>query len=169
VVLVAVQLSVPGSYLPPVFKSAPPPANPTPDDHFIAGQHRRVSVSGGGCVSGAGRCPTIGARIVSPAGVKNGDVLIESAPDNHLTAGPHSRVKVSGSRCVGGAGCGPCVGAGIIPSPGVKNGFIEVWRHRPMVRLYVTCTSKVEPPPKSITPCMKIVCGPGGSGFSRIQ
>ena len=35
-VLVAVQLSVPGSYLPPVFRIAPL-SHSAPDDHFTAG------------------------------------------------------------------------------------------------------------------------------------
>ena len=67
VVLVAVQLSVLGLYLPPVFKYVIPSA---PDDHFAAGPHCRVSVSGSGRVGGAGGCPTIGAGIVSAAGVQ---------------------------------------------------------------------------------------------------
>ena len=45
VVLVAVQLSVLGLYLPPVFKKLLPVSS-TPDDHFTAGPHCRVSVSG---------------------------------------------------------------------------------------------------------------------------
>ena len=60
-------------------------------------------------VGGAGRCPTVGARIISPASIK-----IAPTPDDHLAAGPHCRVKVSCSRRVGGVcGC-PTVGAGII-------------------------------------------------------
>ena len=42
-----------------------------PDDHFAAGPHCRVKVSGSGRAGGAGRCPTVGAGIVSPAGVEN--------------------------------------------------------------------------------------------------
>ena len=44
-VLVAVQLSVPGLYLPPVFKWHAVIIS-TPDDHFAAGPHCRVIVSG---------------------------------------------------------------------------------------------------------------------------
>src|SRR5207249_8581945 len=44
-----------------------------------------------------------------------------------------------------------------------------LWCHGAMVRLYVTCTSKVLPPPKSITARKKTVCWPDGSGLSRIQ
>ena len=40
-VLVAVQLPVVGLYLPPVFKTLPPPDS-TPDDHFRAGPNCRV-------------------------------------------------------------------------------------------------------------------------------
>ena len=41
-VLVAVQLSVLGLYLPPVFKQTELPL-PAPDDHFTAGPHCRVT------------------------------------------------------------------------------------------------------------------------------
>ena len=68
VVLVAVQLSVLGLYLPPVFKWLP--VSSAPDDHFAAGPHCRVTISAIGRVGGAGGCPTIGAGIVSPAGVQ---------------------------------------------------------------------------------------------------
>ena len=64
-VLVAVQLSVLGLYLPPVLKDVA-----APDDHFTAGPDCRVTVSASGRVGGAGGCPTIRARIVSPAGVQ---------------------------------------------------------------------------------------------------
>ena len=92
VVLVAVQLSVLGLYLPPVFKVAAEICS-TPDDHFTAGPHCRVTVSGRGRVGGAGGCPTIRAGIVSPAGVQ---IVPQSAsaPDDHFTAGPHCRVTV---------------------------------------------------------------------------
>ena len=45
VVLVAVQLSVPGLYLPPVFEDAVGISS-APDDHFTAGPDCRVTVSG---------------------------------------------------------------------------------------------------------------------------
>ncbi len=67
-VLVAVQLSVLGLYLPPVFEIADVVS--APDDHFTAGPDCRVIVSGSGRVGGAGGCPTVRARIVSPAGVQ---------------------------------------------------------------------------------------------------
>ena len=65
VVLVAVQLSVPGLYLPPVLKE-PLLVVSAPDDHFTAGPDCRVTVSCRGRVGGAGGCPTIRAGIVSP-------------------------------------------------------------------------------------------------------
>ena len=67
--LVAVQLSVLGLYLPPVFKSQRNIS--APDDHFTAGPHCRVSDSRSGRVGRAGGCPTIRAGIVSPAGVRS--------------------------------------------------------------------------------------------------
>ena len=54
---------------PPVFKKLPL-SNSAPDDHFAAGPHCRVSGSCRGRVGGAGGCPTVGAGIVSPAGVQ---------------------------------------------------------------------------------------------------
>ena len=68
VVLVAVQLSVLGLYLPPVLKSVASSAS-APDDHFTAGPDCRVRF-GQGRVGRAGGCPTVGAGIVSPAGIK---------------------------------------------------------------------------------------------------
>ena len=47
-VLVAVQLSVLGLYLPPVFNHEVIPS--TPDDHFAASPDRRVTVARIGCV-----------------------------------------------------------------------------------------------------------------------
>ena len=58
VVLVAVQLSMLGLYLPPVFTRAAG-ILAAPDDHFAASPHCRVAVSGSGRVGGAGGCPCI--------------------------------------------------------------------------------------------------------------
>ena len=104
VVLVAVQLFVPGLYLPPVFKSHCTHLS-SPDDHFIASPHCRVTGSGSGRVGGAGGCPTIRAGIVSPAGVQiTADII--SSPDDHFTASPHGCVIASASRRVDSArGC----------------------------------------------------------------
>src|SRR5205823_641271 len=85
-----------------------------------AGPHCRVLVSGSGRAGGAGSCPTVGAGIVSPPGVKKA-AAADSAPDDHFAAGPHCRVKVSGSGRAGGAGSCPIVGAGIVSPPGVQN------------------------------------------------
>ena len=51
-----------------------------PDDHFTAGPHCRVIVSGIGRVGGAGGCPTIRAGIVSPAGVQVGSCRCSIRP-----------------------------------------------------------------------------------------
>ena len=118
VVLVAVQLSVLGLYLPPVFKWSADYRS-TPDDHFTAGPHCRVTASGIGRVGGAGGCPTVGAGIVSPAGVQNRR-RHHSAPDDHFAAGPHCRVTLSGRGRVGGAGGCPTIGAGIVSPAGVQ-------------------------------------------------
>ena len=89
-----------------------------PDDHFAAGPDCRVLLSGSGRVGGAGGCPTIGAGIVSPAGVQIANAV--SAPDDHFAAGPHCRVTVSGSGRVGRAGGRPTIGVGIVSAAGVQ-------------------------------------------------
>src|SRR5260370_5481927 len=76
--------------------------------HFAAGPHCRVKFSASGRAGGAGSCPTVGAGIVSPAGVKQA-AEVGSAPDDHFAAGPHCRVNVSGSGRAGGAGSCPRV------------------------------------------------------------
>src|SRR6267378_2684964 len=67
----------------------------TPDDHFTSAPDCRVSVSARGRVVGAGGCPRVRAGIVSPAGVKRGEILILSAPDDHFTATPDGRAMLS--------------------------------------------------------------------------
>ena len=69
VVVVGVQLSVVGLYLPPVFKRKKSLSS-APNDHFAAGPDCRVPLAAFGGVGGAGGRPTIRARIVSPAGVQ---------------------------------------------------------------------------------------------------
>ena len=169
VVLVAVQLSVLGLYLPPVFeqvrschirprrsfhcRSTLPcdrlgqwarwscwwlsnypcwdcisrrcsnsrlASSSTPDDHFTAGPHCRVTESGSGRVGRAGGCPTIRAGIVSPAGVQERQLRSSSTPDDHFTAGPHCRVIGSGRGRVGRAGGCPTIRAGIVSPAGVQ-------------------------------------------------
>ena len=118
-VLVAVQLSVLGLYLPPVFKRVAA-SQSAPDDHFTAGPDCRVSLSGSGRVGRAGGCPTICAGIISPAGIQNlVDTSATPAPDDHFTASPDCRVIRSGSGRVGGAGGCPTIRAGIVSSAGV--------------------------------------------------
>ena len=96
------------------------PVKSAPDDHFVAGPDCRVIDSGSGRVGGAGGCPTIGARIVSPASVQIAAGIVNSAPDDHFAAGPHCRVNVSGSGRVGGAGGCPTVVLGLYLPPVFK-------------------------------------------------
>ena len=67
--LVAVQLFVPGLYLPPVLKFTLVPRRSAPDDHFTADPDCRVTASGSGRVGCAGGYPTIRTGIVFAAGV----------------------------------------------------------------------------------------------------
>ena len=68
VVLVAVQLSVPGLYLPPVFQKLP--SIPPQTIISLPVQTAVCKFGLSGRVGGAGGCPTIRAGIVSPAGVQ---------------------------------------------------------------------------------------------------
>ena len=74
-VLVAVQLSVLGLYLPPVFKRAAAIIS-TPDDHLGAGPHCGVNPRAAGALVILVGCPTIRRGIVSPAGVQGAAVAI---------------------------------------------------------------------------------------------
>ena len=120
VVLVAVQLSVPGLYLPPVFK-APVPSDP-PQTIISLSVHTAVcNVSGIGCVGGAGGCPTIRAGIVSPAGVQIGqsECIVRPKRSFHCRSTlPCDRTRRSGR--VGRAGGRPTVRAGIVSPAGVQ-------------------------------------------------
>ncbi len=90
-VLVAVQLSVPGLYLPPVFRR-----HSAPDDHFTAGPHCRVIDSRIGRVGGAGGCPTVRAGIISAAGVQS---RADDPPQTIISLPVHTAVcKVRRSR-----------------------------------------------------------------------
>lgn len=95
--------------------------NPSPNNHFRAGPHRRVRVSRRRCIVQARGNPTVRARIVSAASVAIVKHFIHAAPDDHFTTGPH--------RCVVDpawgyidkpSGC-PTVGAGIISAAGVQS------------------------------------------------
>ncbi len=70
----------------------------TPDDHFTASPHCRVRGSGRGYFGRAGGRPTIGAGIISPAGVQVKASKYKSTPDDHFTASPHCCVKALGQR-----------------------------------------------------------------------
>src|SRR5262249_39530419 len=95
--------------------------NSAPDDHFAAGPHCRVRVSARGCIGRAGGCPTIGAGIVSPAGVAAiQSPAVEDGKSVELGAGSHRRVRIFGSGGGGGAGGCPTLVAGIVSPPGVR-------------------------------------------------
>jgi len=94
---------------------------PAPDDHFVAGPDCCV-IGYSGRISGAGCCPAIGARVVSPAATV-GDI---STPDDHFATRPHCRVTVSSSGRVGVAGGRPTVAARVIPCAVKINGTEEV-------------------------------------------
>ena len=85
--LVAVQLSVLGLYLPPVFSQTLTLPDPPQTIISLPVQTAVCTPRASGRVGGAGGCPTVGAGIVSAAGVQVAAVI--SAPDDHFTAGPH--------------------------------------------------------------------------------
>ncbi len=107
-VLVAVQLFVPGLYFPPVFKVECIRIYSTPDDHFTASPHCSVKIPYRGRVDGARGCPTIRAGIISATGVQKAGAT-EAAPDDHLAACPHCGVIPSGRGRVGATGGRPCI------------------------------------------------------------
>src|SRR5215831_11274651 len=77
---------------------------PTPDDHFGAGPHCRVPLSAIRRVADGGGVPTIGAGVISAAGVQI-NVVAQAVkkmptPDDHFGAGPHCRVPLSAIRRV---------------------------------------------------------------------
>ena len=91
-----------------------------PDDHFTAGPHGRVRLSGKWRVDRVGRRPTIRGGIVSSAAVQVAGWVVVPTPNYHLTAGPHRRVKVSTGGCVGAARSHPTVGRRIVSPAGVE-------------------------------------------------
>ena len=86
--LVGVQLSVPGLYLPPV-SNLKIGSISAPKDHFSAGPHCGVSGSSGGCVDCAGSCPTVRARSVSSSSVRVKAKANLPTPHDHFTSSPH--------------------------------------------------------------------------------
>ena len=90
-----------------------------PDNHFTAAPDCRVKLSASRRVSSVGCCPTVGAGIVSAAGVPIAAAVV-SAPDDHFTASPHCRVDALGLGRVGRAGGYPAVSAGIVSPAAFK-------------------------------------------------
>src|SRR5205814_2267635 len=91
-------------------------------DHFTAGPDCRVKYSGKGRASDGGGRPTVGAGIISTAGVQKVDSIGSSgtsAPDDHFTAGPHCRVTGSSSGRVDRTGDCPTIHAVIVSSAGI--------------------------------------------------
>ena len=119
VVLVAVQLSVPGLYLPPVFKYAA-----AIDIHPRRSFHCQSTLP---CdqIGSVGALVVLVAVQLSVPGLYLPPVLqirdaIISTPDDHFTASPHCRVIASASGCVGRAGGRPTIRAGIVSPAGVR-------------------------------------------------
>jgi hypothetical protein len=91
---------------------------PTPYNHFAAGPHCGVKVSGLRGVIGASWCPDIYTRIISPTGVHPDLDHMISTPDDHLGAGPDCRM----IKCTNGRisrGWCPAIGARIVYPAGV--------------------------------------------------
>jgi hypothetical protein len=81
-----------------------------------------VRVSGSGRIGEARGSPTVGAGIVSAAGVQietRRSATAQPTPDDHLTAGPRCRVKGPARGCVGGARGRPTIRAGIVSPAGI--------------------------------------------------
>ena len=89
--LVAVQLSVLGLYLPPLFKLMTATKS-APDDHFTACPHRGVQGSGLGRVGRAGGYPIIADRIVSAASVEDGGHDAICPPQTIISLPVHTAV-----------------------------------------------------------------------------
>ena len=90
-VLVAVQLSVLGLYLPPVLKLK---VLPSPPQTIIstARPYRGVKVSRCRRVVDGRSCPVIQCQIISATSVEEVAGRHDSAPDDHFTAGPYRGV-----------------------------------------------------------------------------
>ena len=95
---------------------------PAPDDHFTAGPHCRVLVSGFGCVGGAGGRPAVGRRIAHSRRCLGIRAFAVAAPDDHFTACPDCRVLFSGNGGASGAGVYPSIRCpGIVSPAGVRD------------------------------------------------
>ena len=116
VVLVAIQLSVLGLYLPPVFK----PRHGSPPQTIISLPVQtavcKYRAEGALVVLVGVQLSVLGLYLPPvfkwPAGI--------SAPDDHFTAGPHCRVIIAGRGRVGRAGGCPTIRAGIVSPAGVS-------------------------------------------------
>jgi hypothetical protein len=86
---------------------------------LAAGPHCRVKVSDMRRIGSAGRRPTIGAGIISPAGIQSGNT-VKSAPDDHFAAGPYCCESGSPSGRVIGAGWRPTIGARNVPTTAIE-------------------------------------------------
>src|SRR5207249_8768441 len=95
-------------------------ALPISDNHLITGPDGRVRVPWEWRVGDASGCPTIRARIVSPAGVKLIVATQRSSPDNHFTASPDGRVRVASGWRISGARRCPTIHARIVSPAGVR-------------------------------------------------
>ena len=116
--VVAIQLSVPGLYAPPVFVSLNVSSTP-PDDHLGAGPYCGVSGPAGRDVQETRRRPTVRIRIVSAAGIQI-DRLVSSTPDDHFAARPLYGVGPSGLGRIAGTDSRPAVSAGIVSAAAVQ-------------------------------------------------
>ena len=82
----------------------------TPDDHVATGPHPLVIESANGRACCAGGYPTVGASIVSPAGVKiNRRAAKKPAPNYHFSPGPDRHVRVPCGWRVGGVDRRPTI------------------------------------------------------------
>ena len=114
--LVAVQLSVVGLYLPPVLSK---PGAPTPDDHFATGPHCRVTYW-----RALGASVVLVAIQLSVVGSYFPPVLKKPLPSLHPTRSFRCRSTLPCDwferRRVGDAGGCPTIGGRIIPAAGIK-------------------------------------------------
>src|SRR4029450_8847599 len=80
-------------------------------------------------VYSGGRCPTICARIVSPARIQIGEELILSTPDDHFAVGPYCGVTDPPVRCVGDRHSSPTIRAGVISAAGFLKACATPYDH----------------------------------------
>ena len=117
--LVGVQLSVLGLYLPPVFVSPESGLKP-PQTIISLPVHTAVcSTRSSGALVVLVAVQLSVAGIVSAAGVQI-TAKIVAAPNNHFSASPHRRVTPSGRGGISGASRGPSVGDRVVPPAAVK-------------------------------------------------